>query len=232
MKIVAGTISGYRDPMANSNLLELYRQILQGSHERCCDVVCLPGGYLTTQSERERDELAKTLVVEAEKYRIAIVIGIDVTDKRSAFAISWSPAEGSTWHTWEQRSSTSANWRTAPNSKRETYIEQRTLTMAEGAIEVLLCGEIFNPVIRGNIVERKDCLTAIVDIAHTSGGSFNRVKRTMMKLANESGLKILLSIHAMSRNTLKRGFGPTGIVVSTDMIIEGPPWAELKIWDI
>jgi hypothetical protein len=229
MKIVAGTIStqGCGILNANSNRMELYRHILQMSHKKSCDVVCLPGGYLTTQSERERDDLAKTLVGEAEKYGIAIAIGIDLNDT-FAFAISWSPAVGSTWHIWEQRSSTSNNWKTELNSKRETYREKRTLTVAEGAIEVLICGEIFNPVIRNNIVERKDCLTAIVDIAHTSGGGFNRAAKTMMKLANESGLETLLSIHAKSRNKPKR---PTGIV-STDMIIEGPTWAELKIWDV
>lgn len=237
MKIVAGTISsqGYGDPMANSNRLDLYRQMLQQSRERNCNVVCLPGGYLTTQSKREKDKLAEILVGEAKHYGIAIVVGIDVIGKQSAFAVSWSPVEGSAWRTWEQRSSTSTDWRTASNNEKETYHERRTLTVAEDTIEVLLCGEIFNPVVRDNIVERKDYLTAIVDIAHKGGGGFNRATKTMRKLAKKSGLSIFCSIHTRSRNTLKRRCDPTGILASTresDIIIEGPPWAELKIWDV
>jgi len=237
MKIVAGTISsqGYGDPMVNTSRLDLYRQILQQSCEKNCDVVCLPGGYLTTQSKRERDKLAEILVGEAKHYGIAIVVGIDVIGKQSAFAVSWSPVDGSSWHMWEQRSSTSTDWRTASNSKSETYREKRALTVAEGKIEVLLCGEIFNPVIRDNIIERKDYLTAIIDIAHKGGGGFNWATKTMRKLAKKSELSIFCSIHTRSRNTLKRRCDPTGILASTsesDIIIESPPWAELKIWDI
>ena len=91
--------------------------------------------------------------------------------------------------------------------------------------------------IRDNIVERKDCLTTVIDIAHEGGGGggFNRATKTMRKLAEESGLSIFCSIHTRSRNTLKRRCGPTGILGSTlesDIIIQGPPWAELKIWDV
>lgn len=237
MKIVAGTISsqGYGGLMANTNRLDLYRKILQQSCERNCDVVCLAGGYLTTQSKRERDKLAEILVGEAKHYGIAIVVGIDVIGKQSAFAVSWSPDDGSSWYMWEQRSSTSTDWRTASNSKREKYREKRTLTAAEGKIEVLLCGEIFNPVIRNSIVERKDRLKAIVDIAHEGGGGFNRATKTMRELAKKSGLSIFCSIHTKSRNTLKRRCDPTGILASTcesDIIIESPLWAELKIWDV
>lgn len=70
--------------------------------------------------------LQKMLAEKAKSYGIAIVVGIDVTDKNSelskksksqkirkltsssslsAFAISWSPVKGPSWQTWEQRSS-------------------------------------------------------------------------------------------------------------------------------
>lgn len=70
--------------------------------------------------------LQKMLAEKAKSYGIAIVVGIDVTDKNSelskksksqkirkltsssslsAFAISGSPVKGPNWQTWEQRSS-------------------------------------------------------------------------------------------------------------------------------
>jgi len=190
---------------------------------------------LNTQNKKERDELAEMLVGEARHYGITIAVGIDVIGKSSAFVIAWSPIDGSSWHVWEQRSSTSTDWRTASNSKRQTYHERRTLTVAEDSIEVLLCGEIFNPVIRDNIVGWKDSLRAVIDIAHKGGGGFNWATKTMRKLAKESRLSILCSIHTRSRNTLKRRCDPDGLLASTctsDIFIEDPLWAELKVWDV
>ncbi len=232
MKIVAGTISsqGCGYPTANSNRLDLYRQILSQSRERNCDVVCLPGGYLAAQSNTERDKLAEKLAEEAEKNNIAIVIGIDVLDNRSAFAVSWVPAEEQSWHTWQQRSSNSTDWR----PENERYYEQRTLTLPEGAIEVLICGEIFNPVIRRSIIERSNNLTAVVDIAHQAGRGFNRATRPMLRLSKQANLVVLYSINTQGRGIYKHLFdhGENMSTANSDIVMEGPTWAELKIWDV
>jgi len=257
MKIAAGIVSceGYGNPDANDNLLNIYQQILNESNKKNVDLLCLPGGYLRAQSKKDKEELAKSIVENAKNYKIAIAVGIDVIDGRSkpvkssksrkskkttssnnipAFAICWSPAERQNWHCWQQRSSDSKDWRNVPDEDEKTYHEQRSLRVRSKKIEILLCGELFNPIIRNNIINRGSDIAAVVDLAHGAGGSFNRAILSMETLA-KGGLVTLCTIHANSRGTLKRRCNPPGKRKSTrnpDKVIKGPPWVELKVWDV
>lgn len=242
MRIAAGTVSyeGYGDPRANDQRLTVFRRALQQSLEKGVNLVCMPGGYLRASSENDRDGLANILAVEGEKHNIAFAVGIDVSEKNIArdltqfirryalpwFAISWSPAER-TLHCWRERSTNSVNYRVAP---RAVCSEPRTLPVAEGAVEVLMCGDIFNPIIRENVISRRDGINAVVDLGHESKGF--RVFQGMKKLS-EGGLVTLCSVHASRRYGQKFRYDP-GVVCrssrDTDILLDTEPRVELKIW--
>jgi hypothetical protein len=162
MRIVAGTVSyeGYGDPSANPTLLGLCSAVLEEARQREAERVCLPGGYLRANGEGDRDVLANAVVAEAKKHGMAVALGIDIAEKKIQmgrkeyirgyrlpwFAICWSPAER-VLHCWRERSANSRDWRIG---RRETYEEPRQLRLASGNVEILMCGEIFNPYIRSN----------------------------------------------------------------------------------
>ena len=259
MKIAAGIVSceGYGNPDANDNLLNIYQQILNESNKKKVDLLCLPGGYLRARSRKDKEELAKSLVENAKNYKIAIAVGIDVIDGRSkpvkssksrkskkttssnnilAFAICWSPAERQNYHCWQQRSRTSSDYKTASNKKKETYREQRTLLVGDGSVEILLCGEVFNRIIRNNVIIRSSDIATVVDLVHDLCGF--RATGSMKNLA-KNGLTTLCSGHLKRHSGMKFRYDPkvgNGWLCNSsrdaEISLEGPPRIELKIWDV
>ncbi len=256
MRIAVGTVScegyGQTRPEAISNRLKVYGRVVEEASRLRADLVCFPGGYLRALDKKRRKKLAEHLVKKAKKHNIAIAVGIDVGTENckkpkqqklkkinssndfSAFAICWSPNEGNKCYYWKQRSSTSTDYKNEPKRIEQTYQEQRSLHIGSKNIEMLLCGELFNQIIRNNVISRSSDITAVVDLAHEAGRGFNRAILSMEILAR-GGLVTLCSIHANSQGTLKLRCNPPGERLSTrnpDRVIKDPTWVELKIWDV
>jgi len=243
MKIATCTVSldDFGKPNWTNERIRLLSDVLSKSRGLQVDLLCLPGGYLMTKSILEKDKFSHAMHDEAKKYKIAIAIGIDTETKDPTqdwayrtkentlpwFAICWSPNED-ILHYWRQRSVTSRDqW----HSSDDVCAEVRTLPVLNGRVEVLMCGEIFNERIRNGILSRKDSLTAVVDLAHTSAGF--RVWAGMKKLA-EGGLTVLCSVHADRRLAQKYCYTPKGSISTRipDKTFPGFPRLELKVWSL
>src|SRR4030042_5265535 len=210
MKIATCTVSldGFRETSRSVDRLRVLSEVLSDSQALKVDLLCLPGGYLMARSISERDKFSQIIRNEVEKYGIAVAIGIDIDAniedlrkdslhmiKKNAlpsFAICWSPNEN-ILHSWRQRSRTSKDQRYCSD---DVCAEERILPVRCGRVGVLMCGEIFNKRIRNNILSRKDDLTTVVDLGHTSAGFSVSVGR---KERAEEGLTVLCSVHANRR---------------------------------
>lgn len=259
MKTATGTIGylGYDDPGKNGLLLDLYRRILDRCSAHRIDLVCLPGGYLQARADTQRDELASILVAEAKRQNIAVAVGIDTSGKRQPpwhldyesdlvrryslpwFAICWTPKQPDVIHCWRERSSTSNNASLAP---AHAISEERSLRVQGGQVEILICGEIFNPGIRSNIIQRKKNLDAVIILGHESRGF--RVWNGM-KILSKHGLITLCSVHTERRGGMKLRYDSSGVRQSTrdaDIVLNADlprvksprvgPRVELKVWNI
>jgi hypothetical protein len=242
MKIACGTVSycGRTEPALNERRLDLFCQLLKACASMEVDLVCLPGSYLTAKDNQVPRRVGNKVVHVARTYEIAVAVGIDVKDKVNGsdlqvkryqlpwFAVCWSPGE-KVVHYWRQRSWTSMNCSLAPE---HAIREARTLAVREARIEILMCGEIFSPAIRSNIIERREALDAVVDLGHTSQGF--RVWAGMKKLAAE-GLTTLCSVHTERSHSRKYRYDAGARCKSAndfDIELGGCPRAEFKVWDI
>lgn len=243
MKIATCTVSldGFREPSRSVDRLRVLSEVLSDSQTFKVDLLCLPGGYLMARSISERDEFSQIIRNEAKQHWIAVAIGIDIDasikhlKKESlnmikkntlpSFAICWSPNEN-ILHSWRQRSITSEDQGYCSN---DVCAEERILPVRDGRVEVLMCGEIFNERIRNNILSRKDDLSAVVDLGHTSAGF--RVWAGMKKLA-ERGLTVLCSVHANRIRAQKYCYTSKSCKSThiPDKTFPGPPRLELKLW--
>lgn len=244
MRIAAGIVSyeGYHQPEANRQLLDLCDRALQAAAGRGADIVCLPAGYLSASGEDERDQLAGQAADMAERAGVGVALGIDLSVKKLGtdyrqrirenrlpwFAACWSP-EGRVLHCWRQRSTNNRDCRAASD---HTCAEHRTLQLPGGNVEILMCGEVFNPRIRTNIASRRHSIRAVVDLGHESEGF--RVFQGMKALSRR-GLVTLCSVHTARSHGQKYRYDPGGIRRSSrkaDVFLGNQPRIELKIWDV
>ena len=248
MNVVAGTVSyeGYSRPERNDQLVDILKKTLRCASEEDVDLVCFPGGYLSATGEEHRDSLAQQIQDIASTFRLAVAVGVDLSPKdisrdwREAihghllpwFAVCWSPVDGRL-QCWRQRSSNSDDWRAGSH---ERYAEVQSLPVRGGAVGILMCGEIFNPVIRANLARRADAINVVADLAHTSEGF--RGPQGMKALAR-GGVASLCSVHTQKRAGRKYRYDPSppaGFICRStnraDIVLDGPPRVELVIWSI
>jgi hypothetical protein len=248
MKIAAGTVSreGYGETQeeAINNRLEACGRVLEKASEQGVDLVCFPGGYLWASTKRRKERLAEDLVKKAKEHKIAIAVGINVESTKSknkhgseAYVICWSPADKNKIHYWLQRSNRNKDdgrdHSKAPQKQIDKYREARTCRVRNGHhVEVLICGELFNPVIREAIAERRDNIAAVIDMAHELQGF--RAPGSMKILARD-GITSLCSGHTKGRGCVKHRYDPVENRNSEqkfDIDSECTPWVEMKIWEV
>ncbi len=247
MRIACGTVSGYGDPCDPSvskqhkERLDLYHCVVDRCAACGIDLVCFPAGYFRTNNQTHLQDLSKELARVAKTHGLAVAVGIDVKTKVAHpectlieryclpwFAVCWSPTER-VLQCWRQRSSTSKNYRYAPERANQ---EQRTMLVGRSKVEILICGEVFNPLIRTNIIERRAELHVVIDLGLYSRGF--RVWAGMKKLAR-GGLTSLCSVHTEKRHGRKYRYDPGPRRKSTydcDIELGTRPRAEFKVWQI
>jgi hypothetical protein len=198
---------------------------------------------LRALDEKDMKKLAKHLVKKAKKHNIAIAVGIDVgsklkskkrkNDKFKVFVICWTPVDKKDYYCWLQRSSKSKDYKNASDEEKEGYRESHTLPVQNGCVEILVCGELFNPIIRNAIIGRRNKIAAVIDLAHISAGL--RLAGSMKILAR-NGITSLCSVHTNGRRCVKYRYDPPETRNSTrdvnDISSEGTPWVEMKIWEV
>lgn len=237
----------------NSDRLTVYEQALAKSANAEVDLLCLPGGYLfyapqtpvvspLSSGDHKLAQLIEQIINLAQKYRVAVAVGLDLArkdptadhsvDVRSGklpwYAICWSPSENQVL-CWNQRSVTSIDQRHRPQALCETA---HTIRIGGHGVEVLMCGEAFNSRIRDAVTRRKERPIALVDLAHTLVGF--RVTAPLKELA-ERGIHAMCSGHADKREAMKYYYAPTSGRRSSrrvDFSCGGTPRLEAKVWSI
>lgn len=249
MKIATSTVSrnGFGNPAYFEANLQALRKLLAEAKGKGVQLVCLPGGYFSVNSEAQLNEAANRIVAEARKEKIAVAVGIDCVDGQNAnkknkggtdidslvrkeklpsFAVAWTPQQGKI-EKWRQRSTTSKNQSFAP---AKSCARPQALRVAGKRIEILMCGDLFNKLIRKAVRDRQP--TALVDLSHVGQGF--RPDHALRSLAQE-GLYAFCCTHANAKGAMKRAYAPGGTKISSravDVLIAGLPRIELKFEDI
>lgn len=128
-------------------------------------LVVLPAGYLAVPLRADKEQLigvATPLLETAKSLRIGVVIGIDKASPSTAsqssaarepwpyFVVAWAPGLRCP-RVWRQRSGFG---RAKASEQSETSTEARVLRFGAIQIEILICGEGFNPTMRNAIAKR------------------------------------------------------------------------------
>lgn len=250
MKVVATTVGskGPESQVYNKQRLEAAKQALLEVQQMKADILVLPAGFFTSHDSQSRQRIANSLISDAKKLGIAIVFGVDeeaeepskvkANRKKSKggkgwfpspiYGYAWSPTENM-YYCWRQRSTNSSEqWLVSDKMCKEV----RILKIADEALVVLMCGEIFNQRIRNAIIGYAPRPKVVADVAHVGQGF--RVWKPMEKLC-DSGLASICSVHVQSRFATKYCCIPSKGFVSSrncDGFVEGPPHIELKKWEL
>jgi len=242
MKVVATTVGrkGPDDEGRNEERLRAAKRALEKGTTLGADLIVLPGGFFTARSRSAREAVADSLISEAKRLGIAIVLGVDQEVKNLTedyrreiqsgrlpfYAYAWSASENVV-RSWPQRSTNNENQWWAPE---KACREVRLLRIGNESVAVLMCGEIFNQRIRHALVNHQPRPNVVVDVAHIGSGF--RVYQGMKVLAR-LGLPSLCSVHAQTEYAVKHCYIPPGKRMSSrlrDEYVYGLPHIELKLW--
>ncbi len=243
MKLATMTVSlrGYHDSKWNPQRLKALEEAFDTAKREGVESLCTPGGYLYASLSDDLQSLTNAVVGLARKYDVAVAVCIDEQEKDPQldwsdeirlgtlpwYVVCWSPDDPNTVHVWNQRSVTSQDQGYASDTR---CLEARRFQAGGEAIEVLICGELFNKRIQRGTISRKP--KAVVDLVHTLQGyrSYDAMRRI-----STGGIHCFCSGHAGKHKALNRYFAPGGIDMSDedfDYAIQGPPRLEVKIWHI
>jgi hypothetical protein len=230
--------------------LSVLKQALQQCRDHRVSLLCLPAGYFKVRSERERCKLGERVVELAKAVDIVVAAGVDVGAKgkkskdtkkskkrsfdltrkqrRPSFALVSNPRERKAFF-FRQRSVSSRD----QHLVKDDVCAWSSAVLIEGKrVEILSCGEIFNARVREGVVKRKPKVDVVVDLGHKSAGF--RVDGPLKFFASHH-LWSFCAAHAKTHGAMKRAYAPGGKKKSstnTDILVEGPPRLELKLWNI
>ncbi|MCK5708513.1 MAG: hypothetical protein KAI43_12765 [Candidatus Aureabacteria bacterium] len=245
MKISTCTVSyeGYSNISGNDSRLILLEESIKKLKKENVDLATFPGGFLFANNLEYVIKLSKQIRILAIKYNIHIALGIDTKQKsikeKDAFIINYSLPwfamiiypDNKAPALWRQRSFNSKNQK---YTSKEICNEIRTLNINLKTIEILMCGEIFNPKIRSSIIKRG--INIAIDLGHTSKG-FRVV--SAMKVLAKNGVKTFCSVHTQAQNAMKYSYIPEKSnefkkisTRNTDILIDSKPRLEFAIWNI
>lgn len=204
-------------------------------------LVVLPAGYLRAPLDADESSVAAVadpLVEHAKDIGAGIVVGVDAspppestksTGRRGLlpyWVVAWAPGLTQPF-VWRQRSVVGA----AKAGKQEPIsAEGRLLKIGSKQVEVVICGEGFNPTLQSAIKARAMRLSAVVIPAHRAHGS--RHWQAQRFFSAELSLPAPRSVHAIgsaSNNTAL----PAGSAVTVDEdfpFTPGAPWIRSTVY--
>ena len=211
MRFVHTQISavGFRIVESNPIRLELLTTLIDQTIQAQAKHLALPAGYLTARSEAEMHEQITTVSNLANDAGIAIIGGIDSeteVDKRKhnisdliskgklpfwGFAVGTTQSTNCNNHIWRQTSTTSTNKKFTPKAKIAGL--DRIVTIDNFRIGVLICGELFNQDVRGNVSHGRPNL--VVHIGHLS---MRRFTQSMKVVTIEGNCPVCHSVHTQN----------------------------------
>ena len=206
------------------------------------DILVLPAGYLFADNNDEFDRISKEMIGYAQSVGITFMFGID--REKKDIKKDWSehvknqsvPWFGIIWDDIKkesmvirQRSISSNDQYLAPDSVCSEIIY---ITFNDQMIPILMCGEIFNERIKKTIMNYKEKIKIVIDMAHFGKGL--RIWQPMSKFGN-NGIASTCSTHVDKKGAVKYFFTSKGENISSDKIdkeIGWDPQIEMKLWDI
>lgn len=245
--VIASTVAslcGFRTIGANGVRLALGLQVLKWASGTGVSFLLFPAGYLrasSVASDREVAGIAAPLVDAAQKYGVAITIGIDACEPTSAskvgnlnqvqrgalpfFGLAFVP--GKHVEVWRQRSTTRENGNMIP---QHLAIEVREISVKNRRLAVLLCGESFSPVLRERLTSSNPPDLLAVP-AHTAAGM--RHHNAFAFFATH-GIPMLRAVHAVTgaKNELLRPGGLSTAAVAEKIHRESGTWLHVRAFKL
>lgn len=231
----------FRRPRSNSARVRCGSLLLGWAKKQGASLVAFPAGYLCTAEESTEGVLAVAapLLEDAQDKQLGIIVGVDTrdhtkTDKKISdgsikdgtlpfFAVVWAPGLTEP-RVWRQRSTTSTNWRDAPDNERH---DVRTLQVDGRKVAVVLCGEAFSQDVRADVEAARPDVAVI--IAHTAAGSRHG---HALKAFRDRGVSCVRAVHALrgAWNALWIGAGRKA-AVATELFPSQGSWAHGSVFD-
>lgn len=247
MKMSTCTVSGFgnRETGIKGDRWKLLKASIKALNEKDVKFATFPGGYLCAENKKHAEKIARKVHDLAVKHEINIAMSIDTKEKFSddfekeldkaklPFFACVALFDNEKPILWPQRSITSKS-NIGRNNIYKLYEKERTIEVHSKKIEVLMCGEVFNPIIRKSIIDRK--VDLVVNLAHTSNPTY-RFWNPAKILAKE-GIPNLCSIHTGRKDAVKFCYNPcktNGFTCDSTrevhIPIDGKPHLEHVVWN-
>lgn len=245
MQILVTTVDerSFGQQGANDARVTQARKLLASVKDRKHLLAVLPAGYLRAAADADEDAIAavaRPLVESAKEILAGVVIGVDAAPPSGApksvarkgglpyFIVAWAPGL-KVPRVWRQRSVVGA----AKAGRQDgTSLESRSLPIDSKKVEVVTCGEGFNPALRDAISERAATLSAIVIPAHRAQGSRHWKAQRFFS----EGLQLLAprAVHAYGSASNSCALPKrSAIKVESDLpCVAGDPWIGLTIYTL
>jgi len=202
-----------------------------------------PAGYLrsvdgTTPSVRTA---ASELLSAARSLKLAMIVGVDACSNGERkklgleqsvaagtlpfFAVAWAPGMREPI-VWQQRSTTSTDWRSTPPA---LHAEVRILRVGDRDVAPVLCGEAFSGAVRGGVVNRGASLAVL--LAHGAAGLRHW---QALRWFSTNGVDCVRSVHAKdaAENALWRRRSKVPPSVGAHRTEAKDFWAAASVFDV
>ncbi len=233
-------------PDANVERINLAKQIAGFMRDKA-DVVLLPAGYLTVETEVDVKPQAKKLARIFGD--VTLLAGIDELGEDTAGAkVRRASKQGTAdspdgYHYWAFASKAGVLL-DSPWWQRSAYAGQkvrdsaaRCVTTGECKIGVLICGELYNPMLASSLADAEPDI--VVDLAHRS---MTRFTKSLHRVAETTRCPVFQVQHVALNSSSAPKWNATPKRVKSDRssnwasydTLEWKPgalWAEVKIWN-
>lgn len=233
-------LAGYRNHAQNDRRMGVLEDLMSKLGREDIDLVVLPAGVITVQSEECLPSLFENELAFFKDYGIPVIFGVDVypepipfearfeTDiELPCFSFSWTP--NGVHGPWRQRGSQPQKSDSMPVEETQVHV----VPIEDQFVGVLTCQEIFNRELQK--IYQEDCrIGVVVDVGHIGGGRWNGISSSMRKLLNGISVNHCLACqHLMNKG--KHHVLTTGELLEQHRITiseDGDtPWVDAKIYE-
>lgn len=203
------------------------------------DIITFPAGYLCCKDMEEVKEYKNKIKELSDKYSAYLAMGIDCQDinefgSSSQYTLPYLALQASPnkpIRLWRQHLYRSSD---VGEVRLSNIVESRSINLGGNNVELVACGDLFNPAVLDNIISRD--IDLVIALVHGASGS--RTQHALELLA-KNGVHGFCSLHAKVKNAFKYGYISThdGAYenISTrenDYLIKSFNQIEIKVWEL
>jgi hypothetical protein len=234
---------GFRSPAMNGGRSAVLTSLLAQASAAGCDLLLLPGGFLTVVGEAAVATALAPLQPVLATHGVSVIAGIDAVPDRGGrlmiptgsvaagtlpmFGVVWTPSGFS--GPWRQRSIVAADDGRVPDGLAQ---QVRSVMVADEQVGILICGEIFNATIRD--AYRAAGIRIVVVSGHTGFG-WRPFQGLEPLTERPGGIPEVLACAHVSNATgcqYRYSMGAVAGDYREDLWVDGPPWASAAVFDL